>query len=141
MYEPRSVFDHDVHVVQLGGNEGCVQCHAEGAEVKSYETVTECSECHRNEIAAMAFIEAPPARWGEAVGYMDAMHTLCVECHKREALTAATAQVPEHLNQCMTCHDVDWREDVRRLMPQLRNTDRVVSGPVTASSYRSGAGG
>jgi hypothetical protein len=140
MYEPQSVFDHDVHVLQLGGNEGCVQCHADGTEVKSYETVTECSECHRNEIASMAFIEAPPARWGEAVGYMDAMHSLCVECHEREAMTAV-AEGPEHLNQCMTCHDVDWREDVRRLMPQLRDADRVVSAPVNAASYRSGAGG
>ncbi len=47
MYEPRSVFDHEVHAERLGGNEGCVECHSDGAEVKSYETITECSECHR----------------------------------------------------------------------------------------------
>ncbi|MGD2120455.1 MAG: Ni/Fe-hydrogenase cytochrome b subunit [Gemmatimonadota bacterium] len=140
MYETRSVFDHDLHVLQLDGNEGCVQCHSEGTEVKSYETVTECSECHQDEISDISFIEAPPARWGDAVGYMDAMHSLCVECHKREALKAP-AQVPEHLNQCMTCHDVDWREDVKRLMPQLRDANRVVSAPEGASSYPSGAGG
>ncbi len=140
MYEPRPVFDHDVHVLQLGGHEGCVQCHTDGTEVKSYETITECSDCHRNEISGMAFIEAPPPRWGEAVGYMDAMHSLCVECHKREAMTV-TAQVPEDLNQCRTCHDVDWREDVRRLMPQPRDTDRVVSSPTNPSRGRWGAGG
>jgi hypothetical protein len=140
MYEPRSVFDHDVHVLQLGGNEGCVQCHRDGTEVKSYETITECSDCHRNEIASRAFVEAPPKRWGEAVGYMNAMHSLCMECHKREALTAPS-QAPEHLNRCMTCHDVDWREDIRRLMPQLREMDRVVGGLGPVPTGSSGGGG
>ncbi len=139
MYEPRSVFDHDVHAAQLGGSEGCVQCHGEGSEVKSYETVTECSECHRNEISTRAFINPPEARWGNAVGYMDAMHSLCVECHTREALTAP-AHNPENLNQCMTCHDVDWREDVRRLMPHLAGMERVTAGPRPAAAQL-GAGG
>ena len=71
---------------------------------------------------------------------MDAMHSLCVECHQREALTV-DSQIPETLNQCMTCHDVDWRDDVRRLMPQLREMDRVVSGPVRSYTNPQGAGG
>lgn len=140
MYEPVSVFDHDVHAEQLGGNEGCVQCHSDGSEVKSYETVTECSECHQNEIAARAFIKAPEARWGDAVGYKDAMHSLCMDCHERESLTAAGGN-PEGLNKCMTCHDVDWREDVRRMMPQLRDTDRMAVGSVRMSTPSQGAGG
>ncbi|NNM04401.1 MAG: Ni/Fe-hydrogenase cytochrome b subunit [Gemmatimonadetes bacterium] len=139
MYEPRPVFDHEVHSVQLGGAEGCVQCHGDGSKVKSYETVTECTECHQNEIASRAFINRPEDRWGNAVGYMDAMHSLCIECHEREALTAP-ARAPENLNQCMTCHDVDWREDVRRLMPHLSRLDRVVSGSVPAAA-QPGAGG
>jgi Ni/Fe-hydrogenase subunit HybB-like protein len=140
MYEPTSVFNHDLHSATLGGNEGCAQCHSGGAEVKSYETVTECSDCHRNEIAGTAFVQAPPERWGEAVGYMDAMHNLCVECHKREALRAP-AQNPEGLNQCRTCHDVDWREDVERLMPQPRNAGRVLASPVAAPPKVGSAGG
>ena len=92
--------------------------------MKSYEAITECSECHANEIAGRAFIETPPARWGEAVGYMDAMHSLCVECHEREALTSPEER-PENLNRCTTCHDVDWREDVRRMTPSRSSGDRV----------------
>jgi hypothetical protein len=140
MYEPRSIFDHDLHQVSLGGNEGCAQCHSDGGEVKSYETTTECSECHQNEIAGAAFIEAPPARWGDAVGYMDAMHTLCVECHEREAMIAP-ARNPENLNQCMTCHNVDWREDVERLLPQLETARRTARNPVVAAPVSAGAGG
>lgn len=124
MFEPRSVFDHDVHVAALDGNEGCTECHRGEEQVKSYETITECSDCHRNEIAARAFLEAPEDHWKEAVGYVDAMHGLCVECHEREALKTGEGH-PEDLNRCTTCHDVDWREDVRRLMPQRREAERV----------------
>jgi cytochrome c553 len=140
MYESSSVFDHDLHAQRLGGSDGCTQCHSEGSEVKSYETVTECSECHENEIAHRAFIEAPPDRWGEAVGYMDAMHSLCVECHEREALTAP-AQNPDGLNQCRTCHDVDWRREVEKLMPQLNRADRMAVSPLPAYPGAQGAGG
>jgi hypothetical protein len=142
MYEPRSVFDHDLHVSGLGGNAGCTECHADGSEVKSYDTVTECSECHQGEIASRAFIEAPPARWGEAVGYMDAMHSLCVECHEREALRAPE-ELSEDLNRCMTCHDVDWREDVKALSPRRRDSRRAygtVEGSAGAPRVQGGSG-
>jgi Ni/Fe-hydrogenase subunit HybB-like protein len=148
MYEPSSVFDHEIHVARLGGNQGCTECHTGEAEVKSYDTVTECSDCHRNEVAEGTFVETPEPHWGEAVGYMDAMHELCKACHEREASSAlaraaladdrvvtaeeseaeenaGTTSVPRTLNQCMTCHDVDWREDVRRLTPQRRGEDRM----------------
>jgi hypothetical protein len=138
MYEPRSTFDHDLHALSLGENEGCVECHDGTAEVKSYETITECSECHRNEIAERAFVDQPPARWEDAVGYMDAMHSLCVECHEREA-ASGREEIPENLNRCMTCHDVDWRDDVRRLAPQRSASQRVATDP--GSGGRVGGGG
>jgi hypothetical protein len=68
---------------------------------------------------------------------MDAMHGLCVECHEREAL-AVQGGHPETLNRCMTCHDVDWREDVRRMEPHRRQEGRMAVEP---SSLPSGAGG
>lgn len=124
MFEPTSVFDHEIHVNGVGGNQGCPECHVGGTKVKSYETITECSDCHRAEIADRAFVEAPEARWKEAVGYMDAAHSLCVECHERESLTAP-GEHPEDLNRCMTCHDVDWREDVKARMPRPQERSRV----------------
>ena len=96
--------------------------------MKSYETVTECSECHQAEIAPRAFVEKPDPRWGEAVGYMDAMHSLCVECHEREVMTAP-GEHPENLNRCMTCHDVDWRDAVKARMPKRESRDRVAERP------------
>lgn len=141
MYEPRSVFDHELHVlgVTAEGEEACLQCHTGEAEVKSYETVTECSECHESEIAHRAFVEKPEPRWGEAVGYMEAMHALCVECHKREALKAP-AEAPENLDRCMTCHNVNWREDVRARMPRPGADDRM-AGPLSGSVVGTSGGG
>jgi len=143
MYEPRSVFDHDLHVAGVraeGGEEACLQCHRGGSEVKSYETVTECNECHESEIAERSFIERPEPRWDKAVGYMDAMHSLCVECHKREALKSPT-KVPENLDRCMTCHNVNWREEVRARMPRPGSGDRIAGGtPPVHVSPSSGGG-
>jgi Ni/Fe-hydrogenase subunit HybB-like protein len=132
MYEPMSVFDHAFHVERLDGNQGCVGCHTGDTTVKSYETITECSDCHRKDIASRAFVEAPSPHWGEAVGYMDAMHGLCVECHEREARMTPD-QRPEGLDRCMTCHNVDWREDVQRLQPRPRSSERVAGGAGPAS--------
>ena len=141
MYEPRSVFDHDVHTERMGGNEACVQCHSDGGEVKSYETITECSECHEREIANRSFVEAPEGRWKDAVGYMYAMHGLCVECHEREALKGPSVDYPEDLNRCMTCHNVDWREDVRRLSPQRKDAGQVIAKPTGVPTGTRGGGG
>jgi Ni/Fe-hydrogenase subunit HybB-like protein len=135
MYEPRSVFGHEIHVARLGGNDGCTECHADGNTVKSYETITECNECHRREISATAFVEAPEERWGEAVGYMEAMHALCVECHEREALTAPEEH-PESLNRCTTCHDVDWREDVRQMAPKRKAVQQAAGSSKSSSSQQ-----
>ena len=122
MYDSTSVFDHKIHVNGMEGNQACAECHVGEVEVKSYQTITECSDCHRAEIADRAFIEAPEAHWKPAVGYMYAVHSLCVECHKRESVTG---EHPEDLNRCMTCHDVDWREDVKERMPKPGDADRM----------------
>jgi len=124
MFEPRSVFDHSLHAEGLGGNEGCAECHVGSAEVKSYETITECSDCHQAEIAQRSFLEKPDPRWGEAAGYVDAMHSLCVKCHEREEMRAP-GEAPEYLNRCMTCHDVDWRDAVEERMPRREARDQV----------------
>jgi Ni/Fe-hydrogenase subunit HybB-like protein len=130
MFDGRSVFDHDVHVAELGDSDSCIQCHTGESEVKSYETTTTCNECHQSEIQRKAFVDPPPEHWGDAVGYMDAMHGLCVECHEvKAAQTAGPGPNPEGLDRCMTCHDVDWREDVEKMEPgrqvDVDNDDRM----------------
>jgi hypothetical protein len=138
MYEPVSAFDHTLHVRRMGENQACVDCHRGDTQVKSYQTVTECSDCHRNEIARRAFVEAPEPRWREAVGYMGAMHDLCVSCHEREASLAAAAR-PEGLDRCMTCHNVDWRENLEALEPRPRGSP-VIAGSGSRAGAVAGGG-
>jgi hypothetical protein len=55
-----------------------------------------------------------------------------VECHEREARMAPD-QRPEGLDRCMTCHNVDWREDVDRMQPRPRGAERTAGGAGSAS--------
>ncbi len=134
MYAPTDLFDHDSHETALGGNEGCVECHA-GAEVKSYETATACTECHEtaSPVAEAALIDPPADHWEPAVGYMEAMHGLCVTCHERE-VEEAPAEHPENLAECATCHDPDRREQLERLAPKKAAAGNAVAGTTAPSS-------
>ncbi|MFO7892681.1 MAG: Ni/Fe-hydrogenase cytochrome b subunit [Longimicrobiales bacterium] len=133
MYAPTPLFDHDLHETALGGSESCGECH-EDAAVKSYETATECGECHEAPAAARAadaVIEPPDGHWQDAVGYMDAMHGLCVTCHER-ALADSPDQYPADLDRCGTCHDPDRREQLRQLAPRKRQPGgNVTTGGMT----------
>jgi Ni/Fe-hydrogenase subunit HybB-like protein len=101
MYETTDTFDHAFHVSRMGGNAGCVQCHADDAGRKSRDTAQSCQECHADMIAAGARIPAPPqGLTGFAAGYLDAMHGLCINCHKE---VAERQNRPNHA-RCDTCH-------------------------------------
>jgi hypothetical protein len=116
MYEPTDVFNHVYHVNKLDGNDGCVKCHTDSSAVKTRETATACSHCHEEQTAKSDIIEAPEPRWRSAVGYMDAMHGLCITCHER-AEKETPGDVAEHLHRCDACHDVDYAKRVAQLMP------------------------
>ena len=122
MYDSTQVFDHAQHIAALDGNEGCAQCHAQGVKVKSFETSTACSTCHVEQVATDPVIPAAPDRWPKAEGYMDAMHGLCVACHKRE-VERHPDKYPADLAECGTCHDADRGEELRELEP---TRDRAV---------------
>jgi hypothetical protein len=119
MYDSTQVFDHDVHVTALDGDEpnsGCAECHRDPAAVKSFETATACTSCHRDPVAGDPVLSAPQDRWRPAPGYTEAMHGLCVECHKRE-VQRHPEEVPSNLAECRTCHDPDRRSQLRLLEP------------------------
>jgi hypothetical protein len=124
MYEPTDVFEHATHVARLGGNDGCVKCHADPATVKTRLTATACDECHAEEVSTGSFVAAPEKRWRAAVGYMDGMHALCVECHRRsvEEMPAAT---PHDLARCDACHDTDVNRRIADLAPAPEEPTRV----------------
>ncbi|UCG87129.1 MAG: Ni/Fe-hydrogenase cytochrome b subunit [Gemmatimonadota bacterium] len=116
MYEPVSIFDHASHVAQLEGNAGCIQCHEQQAMEKTAETATACAECHADLVSPLSLVEAPADRWRDAVGYMEAMHGLCVHCHEA-SLAEDPENVPAALDRCDTCHDADRPIELQRMAP------------------------
>jgi Ni/Fe-hydrogenase subunit HybB-like protein len=120
MYEPTDVFDHASHVRKLEGNAGCVKCHAQPGAVKTRKTSTACSACHTGQITAGAAVEAPGERWKLAVGYMDAMHELCVACHKKN-VKLSPERYPANLARCDACHDAGHMRSLDEMSPMLKS--------------------
>ncbi|MEJ2678470.1 MAG: cytochrome c3 family protein, partial [Gemmatimonadota bacterium] len=130
MYASTSLFDHASHVKAVGGNAGCAECHEPGAAVKTYATATACMDCHQDQ-ADSAFVGPPHARWQAAEGYMEAMHGLCVECHKRE-VADHPGRYPASLDQCSNCHDADVPLRLKQLEPAPSHS--AAPGKVTADA-------
>jgi hypothetical protein len=92
-YRAQSIFDHTHHQQGLGGNESCTECHA-GEHVRLSSQI--CQNCHETMVPRKG--NSPFSSF--AVSYLDAMHGMCLECHKQEAMQQAK---PE-LALCSTCH-------------------------------------
>jgi hypothetical protein len=124
MYEPTSLFDHASHVHSVAQSNGCVECHASDRPIKSYETATACAECHESQSVRGPIIEPPGERWGDAVGYMDAMHGLCVTCHERNVQDSPERYSAE-LDECAYCHATDRGRQLLELTPRRSIADRA----------------
>jgi Ni/Fe-hydrogenase subunit HybB-like protein len=109
MWSTTDIFDHDGHVRDLerfGALDACAACHPDGGQPRARETVSTCTVegCHLYELALhreearVQPDDVTRARF--AVGYMDAMHGLCIECHKERAPELGR---PHH-GDCATCH-------------------------------------
>ena len=96
MYQPTDAFRHDWHASPEGANLACSQCHPR-LRVKSAKTAAKCDTCHKDLIPTGAKIEIKSY---EANSYVDAMHTLCIDCHKEKA---EPTNKPD-LARCGTCH-------------------------------------
>jgi Ni/Fe-hydrogenase subunit HybB-like protein len=108
MWSPSDIFDHDAHAAVLedaGAGDPCAACHPAG-EGKRAETTPVCATdgCH---VGRRALVQAgsrvtleEPGRPRHAAGYMDAMHELCIACHRERA---AELGRPRH-GECATCH-------------------------------------
>ena len=108
MYTVTDTFDHAFHASKLGGNDGCADCHQDPAQIKGRDTATGCIECHRDMIVADSVVGQPQGGLdGFAVGYMDAMHGLCITCHEEELQKNGVGS-ESSFAQCANCHrDVD----------------------------------
>jgi Ni/Fe-hydrogenase subunit HybB-like protein len=103
MYMPVYIFDHEYHVGKTGGNQHCTECHTDLSQPKVRENAKPCEECHKNlrPEGSLVNVEDPHKKY-MAAGYMDAMHNLCITCHKNKQEQLADRD--ENFGRCATCH-------------------------------------
>jgi hypothetical protein len=108
MGKPTDIFDHDKHAQAAGGNAGCASCHEDLSVPKRRETAKGCFECHDGLVAEGAVFGPEGDDVLPAVGYVDAMHTMCVECHQERVemgkVLDEEGNPKEDLAWCATCH-------------------------------------
>jgi hypothetical protein len=127
MYKTSDAFRHDWHSSPKGANLACVKCHTPGVE-RTAASAKKCDACHLDLIPAGTKIAIKSYM---APSYADAMHGLCVNCHKQKL-----AEYPDkpNLARCETCHTVTRpeylkAEAAKELAPSHYN--KVVLPPST----------
>jgi hypothetical protein len=124
MFSPSDTFDHDLHADRMGGNDACILCHRDPAEVKSRETATPCLECHRDMAAQGSFVPTGSRPVLEsAAGFMDAMHGLCIECHK--TFEEREPESYSGISRCEACHREMDPEKVENLKPHAAHAAKA----------------
>jgi hypothetical protein len=103
MYTTVDIFDHDFHTTSLGGNDHCADCHIAKHAPKVRENTKSCLACHQTMVASGSRVSVDPGQFrSRAVGYMDAMHGLCIDCHKETQ--KSTPNLSENFYRCGQCH-------------------------------------
>jgi Ni/Fe-hydrogenase subunit HybB-like protein len=91
-----SIFDHATHVAHLNDKWSCSKCHGE-VGAKNADNARPCADCHREDMHLdLSHGERFDYR---ARSYADAMHGLCVTCHKEQDKNRGT-----HQAECSFCH-------------------------------------
>lgn len=121
MYMAVNAFDHSLHADGKAGKISCMDCHPAG-QVKSAASAAKCDKCHKDLLPAGAKIHLTDYR---APSYVDAMHMLCVDCHKKKALVLADKK---NLALCTSCHrDPGWiNGDSLRIKYADKSYDRIM---------------
>ena len=97
MYRPTDAFQHKWHSSPSGAAVGCNECHTAG-KTRTAETAKSCSECHTDLIPKGAPFEV---KQYHAVGYVQAMHQLCIGCHADMAKQTGV----DDFARCAMCHN------------------------------------
>lgn len=119
MYAETDTFVHTSHTAELGGNAACVRCHEDPTRIKSRDTTTRCLDCHTGMVAAASRIQVPEeGMTGLAVGYMDAMHGLCIKCHE-EKVEKEPATYGAEFARCTSCHRNADGSGLRQMAPHV----------------------
>jgi len=113
MYLATRIFDHYVHVAQLNGNASCAECHPFG-KPKAAAMAKICSECHKKDMMAAGSTVKEFTR-SDAPGMRHAMHTLCIECHRREWEKPEIKAKKPDLFRCANCHrtPISHQQEIR----------------------------
>jgi Ni/Fe-hydrogenase subunit HybB-like protein len=144
MYETTDIFDHAFHIEKLQGDPGCVECHADDSTVKTRKMATACSKCHTNILVNGSRVETPEGgTMGLAPGYLDAMHELCIECH-RERIAEEPQLCGDAFARCDGCHGIMDGTDLMEFEPYAqsflisatRKDSNVIKGHQKMGSYR-----
>jgi len=104
MNVPTSIFDHHGHQDLYGGKKSCAHCH-DLSKPKGAGNATSCIDCHEEGAESPMPGMADYRRTGfsyMAPGYKDAMHGVCLTCHRRQG--ADDMKNPEGLGNCGLCH-------------------------------------
>jgi len=132
MYSGADVFRHDWHASPNGGNLACGQCHDQDLE-RTAATATTCDECHKDMVPVDTRIAIEQYI---APSYADAMHGVCIECHRQKALELVEK---EDLGRCAACHTIDAPQYLpENVYHMFRDTsfNHVVMPPITDANSR-----
>jgi hypothetical protein len=109
MWSATDIFDHERHQQRLEGQgigNPCVVCHADADGGRRRETAASCTieGCHTGKQAlnrpGATIQPQDPERARNAIGYVDALHKLCISCHRERGPEVGR----KDLDQCATCH-------------------------------------
>ncbi|OGL44478.1 MAG: hypothetical protein A2161_12290 [Candidatus Schekmanbacteria bacterium RBG_13_48_7] len=104
MYLAADIFNHTYHMNKMGGNKGCTKCHTDLSRPKTYSNTVTCESCHMKMRVENSLInEKITEKNTVAPSYMDAMHKLCITCHKK--MQSERKNLGENFSRCPTCHD------------------------------------
>jgi hypothetical protein len=103
VYTAVDIFNHDLHMRAVGGNHHCQDCHVDSQQPKTRANTKACRACHKAMVVASSRVKASTPRIdSRTVGYVDAMHGLCIDCHKETQ--TAKPELGEAFSQCAHCH-------------------------------------
>jgi hypothetical protein len=125
MYLATDAFRHNWHSSPEGAALSCTECHTQG-EVRNADSAKDCTSCHESLFPEAAAIKVEQY---QAIGYVSAMHQLCIGCHTNRAQSLNQPALP----QCATCHPTSGgapvlSEELRKHR-QERVSKRVVLPP------------
>ncbi len=115
MYLQADIFDHEKHMAHLGGNAGCASCHTNPNLPKVRTNTTSCVDCHNDMRPSDTLVHLRGSASSIAPSYMDALHGLCIDCHKKEKKEQEVSR--ENLDACTTCHQTTTGQARSALSP------------------------